>query len=270
MNSNHLNSLNQLSKLYKILFEKENLLFCLKKIEELNFGKNENENSLDNFITIGKLETNFGNFENAIESYQKGIELNEKKNFFLYLHQSLIYELKLKNFEKCLECLNSYLLFDSNSITVLESKSRILEKMELKSKELIENEKKILKLINQSSSMSQKYQETLIKISNLLMKENEFKEAIEYLNEIAGTNFRWNSRKSKALITARYNEDWLDIKDYQLVVDKKCQEWLNDGEFERYLQPSTLFGPKFGQYHGQKWTGTPGQRDWSKKHGGSY
>jgi len=82
--------------------------------------------------------------------------------------------------------------------------------------------------------------------------------------------FRWNSRKSKALITARYNEDWLDIKDYQLVVDKKCQEWLNDGEFERYLQPSTLFGPKFGQYHGQKWTGTPGQRDWSKKHGGSY
>ena len=94
--------------------------------------------------------------------------------------------------------------------------------------------------------------------------------AIEYLNKEAGTNFRWNSRKCKELITARHNEDWLDIKDYQLVVDKKCKEWLNDGEFERYLQPSTLFGPKFGQYHGQKWTGTPGQRDWSKKHGGSY
>mgnify|MGYP003154051592 CR=1 FL=1 len=64
--------------------------------------------------------------------------------------------------------------------------------------------------------------------------------------------------------------EWVNIEDYELVIDKKCQEWLNDGEYERYLRPSTLFGPKFGQYHGQKWTGTPGQRDWSKKHGGSY
>ena len=96
------------------------------------------------------------------------------------------------------------------------------------------------------------------------------KGAIDYLNKEAGTNFRWNSRKSKELVTARYNEDWKNLEDYELVVDKKCQEWLRDGEYERYLQPSTLFGPKFGQYHGQKWAGTPGQRNWFKNHGGSY
>ena len=94
--------------------------------------------------------------------------------------------------------------------------------------------------------------------------------AIEWLNEIAGTSFRHTNRKVKEVINARFNEGWVNLEDYELVIDKKCQEWLHDLEYERYLRPSTLFGAKFGQYHGQKWTGTPGQRDWSKKHGGSY
>ena len=93
------------------------------------------------------------------------------------------------------------------------------------------------------------------------------KGVIEYLNKTAGTDFRHTNRKVREAINARYNEGWVSIKDYELVIDKKCQEWLHDGEFERYLRPSTLFGAKFGQYHGQKWTGTPGQRDFYRRGG---
>lgn len=83
---------------------------------------------------------------------------------------------------------------------------------------------------------------------NNLNKElnNIYSKIIQYLNSKAGTNYREDTAKTKNLIKARLNEKFA-LEDFLLVIDKKCDEWLNT-EMEKYLRPETLFGTKFESY----------------------
>lgn len=73
------------------------------------------------------------------------------------------------------------------------------------------------------------------------------REIIVYLNEKAGTHYKYSTPKTKALINARLNEGFT-IDAFKTVIDTKCDEWLHDVKMGKYLRPETLFGTKFESY----------------------
>lgn len=77
-----------------------------------------------------------------------------------------------------------------------------------------------------------------------------YKEIVDYLNNLAGTNYRPSSRKTKDLIKARINEGYT-LEDFRVVIEKKTREWINDNKMKAYLRPETLFGTKFEGYLNQ-------------------
>lgn len=78
-----------------------------------------------------------------------------------------------------------------------------------------------------------------------------FKEIVSYLNEKAGTNYQHSGKKTRSLITARWNEGF-KTDDFKKVVAIKTKEWLNDKDMSKFLRPETLFGTKFEGYLNQK------------------
>lgn len=80
-----------------------------------------------------------------------------------------------------------------------------------------------------------------------------YEDIINYLNFKTGTNFRSNTNKTRNLIKARFNEGFT-AKEFKIVIDKKCIEWLNNKDMNKYLRPETLFGTKFEGYLNQKIT----------------
>lgn len=89
-----------------------------------------------------------------------------------------------------------------------------------------------------------------------------FQIIISYLNEKAGTNYRYSSKKTKTSIHARLNEGYT-IEDFKTVIDKKCNDWIGT-DYEKYLRPETLFGTKFEGYLNarSKTQQTKGRLDW--------
>lgn len=77
-----------------------------------------------------------------------------------------------------------------------------------------------------------------------------FKEIVDYLNNLAGTNYRASSKKTQQLIKARINEGFT-LEDFRVVIEKKTREWINDNKMKAYLRPETLFGTKFEGYLNQ-------------------
>lgn len=76
-------------------------------------------------------------------------------------------------------------------------------------------------------------------------------EIVEYLNEKTNSQYRPTSKKTQALIKARYN-DGFNIDDFKIVIDNKATEWYNDIKMSKFLRPETLFGTKFESYLNQK------------------
>lgn len=88
-----------------------------------------------------------------------------------------------------------------------------------------------------------------IVVSKETTKDNiPYQEIISYLNEATGRNFR-NVESNKRLIKARFNEGYT-LEDFKTVIDVKISDWQGT-EYERYLQPSTLFSNKFDGYLNQ-------------------
>ena len=73
-----------------------------------------------------------------------------------------------------------------------------------------------------------------------------FKYIVDYLNEKAGTKYKYTSKKTQTCIHARLEEGF-DKDDFITVIDKKCDAWKGT-EYEQYLRPETLFGTKFESY----------------------
>lgn len=72
-------------------------------------------------------------------------------------------------------------------------------------------------------------------------------EVVDYLNQRAGTHYRLTTASTRKLVKARLKEGFT-VKDMKLVIDKKCADWLNNGDMAQYLRPETLFGNKFESY----------------------
>ena len=91
-----------------------------------------------------------------------------------------------------------------------------------------------------------------------------YEKIIDYLNRKTNTHYRPTSKATRRLIKARYNEGFTDI-DFKTVIDKKCAEWLQDGNMVQYLRPETLFGTKFEAYLNQPDTGPIPRRNFGNK-----
>lgn len=91
-----------------------------------------------------------------------------------------------------------------------------------------------------------------------------YEKIINYLNKKTNSHYRPTSKATKRLIKARYNEGFTDI-DFKTVIDKKCAEWLQDGNMVQYLRPETLFGTKFEAYLNQPDTGPIPRRNFGNK-----
>lgn len=78
-----------------------------------------------------------------------------------------------------------------------------------------------------------------------------YAEIIQYLNEKTGKSFKPDSRKTKDLIQARFNEGFT-LNDFIKVMDLKSAEWQQDTRWSKFLRPETLFGTKFESYLNQQ------------------
>lgn len=79
----------------------------------------------------------------------------------------------------------------------------------------------------------------------------ETKRIVSYLNSVAGTNFRHQSKATQASVNARLNEGYT-YDDFVVVIDKKHAQWSKDSRMAPYIRPQTLFGTKFEAYLNEK------------------
>lgn len=72
-------------------------------------------------------------------------------------------------------------------------------------------------------------------------------EIIDYLNNKLGKKFTYRNKNYNSKINARLEEGFT-VDDFKTVIDKKYSKWKGT-EFEKYLDPDTLFAPsKFEKY----------------------
>lgn len=72
------------------------------------------------------------------------------------------------------------------------------------------------------------------------------KQIIDYLNFKTKKNYKYTPN-NLSKIKARLKENFT-LDDFKEVIDKKCMDWLNDKDMNKYLRPETLFGNKFESY----------------------
>ena len=89
-------------------------------------------------------------------------------------------------------------------------------------------------------------------VSDTVSFTDIYKEIIDYLNIVLGTNYRYTTKKTQDCIKSRLNEKFT-VDDFKTVIDKKAKEWKGT-EMEQYLRPETLFGNKFEGYLNQTTT----------------
>lgn len=83
--------------------------------------------------------------------------------------------------------------------------------------------------------------------NNILQK---IKEIIQYLNDVCGTRYRYQTKGTQEHINARLKEGYT-VDDFKMVIDKKFEEW-HGTDMEKFLRPETLFAGKFESYLNQK------------------
>ena len=113
--------------------------------------------------------------------------------------------------------------------------------------------KKIMTMINDNDNDNDNDNEDTFTYRERIVKPlliNAYREITSYLNEKAKTNYKPTTRKTIDLIKARINEGF-SVDDFKIVIDKKCNDWLDDKEMSKYLRPETLFGTKFESYLNQ-------------------
>lgn len=71
----------------------------------------------------------------------------------------------------------------------------------------------------------------------------------DYLNLKLGAKFKATTDANKKLVRSRIAEGFT-IDDFKKVIDSKCAEWVGT-EFQKYIRPQTIFGPKFESYLNQ-------------------
>jgi uncharacterized phage protein (TIGR02220 family) len=82
-------------------------------------------------------------------------------------------------------------------------------------------------------------------LSERIAKANEM--VVPFLNKVAGTSYKANSKATQRLIAARVREGY-GWHDFKMVIVGRWEAWKDDKKMSEYIRPSTLFGTKFEEY----------------------
>jgi len=107
-----------------------------------------------------------------------------------------------------------------------------------------------------------------VKEPSLSSKHDIAEKVIQHLNDKTGRNFKVATTNTR-LINARLKEGATPT-DLIAVINRKCDEWLNDPTMAQYLRPATLFNAeKFNGYVGQLGSPMPARKaNGASKHTG--
>lgn len=86
--------------------------------------------------------------------------------------------------------------------------------------------------------------------TNLIINRNIVINTIEYLNNKVSSNYKSYTKETVRIITSLIKSGYTE-EQFKKVIDIKSDKWLNT-EWQSYLRPSTLFGPKFESYLNEK------------------
>lgn len=89
--------------------------------------------------------------------------------------------------------------------------------------------------------------EKKLKRSKAKESKNQIVLIIDYLNKKTGSDFKDSTQDTQKHIKARLNQGFT-IEDFEMVIDFKVGQWLNDSAYSEYLRPKTLFGTKMEGY----------------------
>lgn len=140
---------------------------------------------------------------------------------------------------------NEYILLDTNGIpdgNQMDTKNSI----DKNSKDKISKEKNSLeKKREEKNNIVEKREDiTILSANDVIVKD-----VIDYLNRKINSSYNWENNDIKKLIN-RWIEKGYKILDFQIVIDKKYDEW-KDSKMVVHLNPYTLFGDKFENYYNQ-------------------
>lgn len=135
---------------------------------------------------------------------------------------------------------NEYIMLDTNGIpdgNQLDTKNSI---------DKISKEKNSLeKKREEKNNIVEKREDiTILSVNDVIVKD-----VIDYLNGKINSSYNWENNDIKKLIN-RWIEKGYKILDFQIVIDKKYDEW-KDSKMVVHLNPYTLFGDKFENYYNQ-------------------
>lgn len=88
-----------------------------------------------------------------------------------------------------------------------------------------------------------------VKEESVLSKDEMISKIISYLNEKTNSRYRLVNSTKKLILSKLLSGYTVD--DFYSVINVKCDEWLNNPDFCKYLRPQTLFGGKFDTYLNQ-------------------
>lgn len=151
---------------------------------------------------------------------------------------------KSKKRSKCGSITKSNENQEENEIETKENQKEIKIKSNENQKE---NENKTHQDVNVIVNVNDNVDVNVKKISL-----EEIKGIVEYLNIKSNSHYKYSTDKTQTLIKARI-KDGFTLDDFKIVIDKKCEEWL-ETDFEKFLRPETLFSNKFEGYLNQKIT----------------
>ena len=140
---------------------------------------------------------------------------------------------------------NEYIMLDTNGIpdgNQMDTKNSI----DKNSKDKISKEKDSLekKREEKNNIVENREHITILSANDVIVKD-----VIDYLNRKINSSYNWENNDIKKLIN-RWIEKGYKILDFQIVIDKKYDEW-KDSKMVVHLNPYTLFGDKFENYYNQ-------------------
>lgn len=140
---------------------------------------------------------------------------------------------------------NEYIILDTNGIpdgNQMDTKNSI----DKNSKDKLSKEKNSLEKKREEKNSTEEEREDIVILST---NDVVVKDVIDYLNRKINSSYNWENNDIKKLIN-RWIEKGYKIFDFQIVIDKKYDEW-KDSKMVVHLNPYTLFGDKFENYYNQ-------------------
>lgn len=139
--------------------------------------ENADADTVDKYIGFGAFQMNRGDLENALELFDKAIELNEKATL-AYANKGVLYS-KKGAFDQALECYNKALEIEPDHVGILENKMNL--QFELLNEN---NENEFITTVKTILKYDPIHPNALIYIVQYYLKENDLQNALQSVKRL--------------------------------------------------------------------------------------